>query len=241
MLTYAFEDLSQAFRILLESHWKFCQLISVDTAEAIGTIETAINAKLNAFHSLYDAMLQNGLTAPSWYETPELCTLLAIRNARHHNKANKIRSLYNFHRYNAADTQSGELYFYVDFPAPEKEEGGDCFDVPLSWYDLDLFLSLPRKESRLRPEAYSLIRRYINAETFEEEAGNQQIPKEKIFFNFVPLSLNAGIALYKYISPHVRTDSTEAQSFLSHFETVGSALTNTHETKVIRFGFPEQA
>ncbi|GAB2786755.1 hypothetical protein GCM10027040_11030 [Halomonas shantousis] len=239
MLTYSFEDLAQAFRILLESNWKFYELMPVDTAEAIGTIETAINAKLNAFHSLYDLMLQNGITTVNWYEVPELCTILAIRNARHHNKANRIRSLYNFHRYESDEPQVPETYFYVDFPASEEEEGGDCFDVPLSWHDLDLFLSLPKSESRLRPEAASLIKEYLNSEAFEKEARQKKIPKEHIFFSFVPLTLNAGIALHKHISPHVRTDSIEAQSFLRHFETVCPAITKTHEYQVLRMRFPK--
>ena len=68
MLTHSFEDLAQTFRVLLESNWKLHQLLPVDRAEAIGTIETAINAKLNAFHNLYDLMLQNGVNPPNWYE-----------------------------------------------------------------------------------------------------------------------------------------------------------------------------
>ena len=97
MLTHSFEDLAQTFRVLLESDWKFKQLITVDRPEAVGTLETAINAKLNAFHNLYDLMLQNLGNPVDWYLTPELCVILSIRNARHHNKANRIRSIYNFH------------------------------------------------------------------------------------------------------------------------------------------------
>lgn len=239
MLTHSFEDLAQAFRVLLESNWKFHELMPIDSAEAIGTLETAINAKLNAFHSLYDSMLQNGVATVNWYETAELCTILAIRNARHHNKAHRIRSLYNFHRYESNDPKVPKNYFYVDFPSPEEEEGGDCFDIPLSWHDLDMFLSLPKNESRLRPEAASLIRKYLNAGAFESEANRFQIPKERIFFNFVPLALNAGIALHSHVSHHVRPDSTEAHSFLRHFSTVHPAITKHPETQVIRMGFPQ--
>lgn len=238
MLTYSFEDLAQTFRVLLESNLKFHELMPVDTAEAIGTIETAINAKLNAFHSLYDSMLQNGIATVNWYEVPELCTILAIRNARHHNKANRIRSLYNFHRYENDKPELPVSYFYVDFPAPEEEEGGDCFDVPLSWQDLDLFLSLPKSESRLRPEAVSQIKEYLNPEAFENEASRNHIPKEHIFFNFVPLALNAGIALHNHVSPYVRPDSIEAQSFLRLFGMVCPAVTRVHETQVLKMGFP---
>ncbi|CAM2994993.1 MULTISPECIES: hypothetical protein [Pseudoalteromonas] len=56
MLTHSFEDLTQTFRVLLESNQRLKQLIDIDRAEAVGTVETAINAKLNAFHNLYDLM-----------------------------------------------------------------------------------------------------------------------------------------------------------------------------------------
>lgn len=42
MLTYSFEDLAQTYRVLLESNFKLQQLMAVDRAEAIGTLETAI-------------------------------------------------------------------------------------------------------------------------------------------------------------------------------------------------------
>lgn len=238
VLTHSFEDLAQTYRVLMESYFSLNQLLAVDPAEAIGTLETGINAKLNAFHNLYDLMAQ-ALNGPvDWYQTPELCTILAIRNARHHNKANRIRSLYNFHRHEAPDSTKPEEYFYVDFPAPPEEEGGDCFDVPLSWSDLDLFLSLPRKESRLRPEARNLVRGYLNADAFEGNAAAAGVPKGKIFFNFVPLSLNAGIALYPYVHAHVSPDSVEAKHFLEHFRTTGAAVTNQHENGKILFGLP---
>lgn len=239
VLTHSFEDLAQTYRVLIEAYFSLNKLISVDRAEAIGTIETAINAKLNAFHSLYDLMAKELGSPVDWYQTPQLCTILAIRNARHHNKANRIRSLYNYHRYEAEHPTKAAEYFYVDFPAPPDEEGGDCFDVPLSWSDLDLFLSMPRDESRLRPEARSLVRAYLNADRFEANAIAEGVPKDKIFINFVPLSLNAGIALYSFVHPHVSPDSGEARTFLEHFKTTGAAMTKNHESEKILFALPQ--
>ena len=239
MLTHSFEDLAQTFRVMLESDWKFKQLISVDRPEAVGTLETAINAKLNAFHNLYDLMLQELGNPIDWYLTPQLCVILAIRNARHHNKANRIRSIYNFHVQTCDSPQDKKQYFYVDFPANPEEDGGDFFDVPLSWSDLDLFLSLPRNESRLRPEARDLVRAYLNADVLEAEAEKVGIIKAQIFFNFVPLTLNAGIALQPYIKDHVTPDSVESKSFLDLFGSIGAAVTTSHEYKIFEFSLPK--
>jgi hypothetical protein len=239
VLTHSFEDLAQTFRVLIESNWKFQQLITVDRPEAVGTIETAINAKLNAFHNLYDLMLQDLGKPVDWYSTPQLCVILAIRNARHHNKANRIRSIYNFHTQTCDSPTDKRNYLYVDFPANPEEDGGDLFDVPLSWGDLDTFLSLPRNESRLRPEARELVRTYLNAEEFETEADRGGIRKEHIFFNFVPLTLNAGIAIQPYVKDHVTPDSVESKSFLDLFGSIGAAVTTQHEYEILEFSLPK--
>ncbi|MDU7390287.1 hypothetical protein [Atlantibacter hermannii] len=240
MLTHSFEDLAQAFRVLLESNFSFHQLLNVDRAEAIGNLEAGINTQLNAFHNLYDNMIQNEL-GPDWYMEPELLVILVIRNARHHNKANRIRTLYNFHRVASANPLEIKNYFYVDFNNSTQEEGGDCFDVPLSWSDIDEMLSLPRQESKLRPEARARVRAYLNADSFEAAATNDGFHKEDIFINYVPLALNAGIALSPFtidnVAPH--EDSVEANFFLRHFQRTAPVLTHLHETSVIPFRLPE--
>jgi len=224
---------------MVESYFKLNQLITVDRPEAVGTIETAINANLNAFHSLYDLMKQELGKPVDWYKEPVLCILLAIRNARHHNKANRIRSIYNYHNQVSEKPTDRRNYFYVDFPAPPEEEGGNCFDIHLSWGDIDTLLSLQKKDSRLNLEAREIIRDYLNADKFEEEASYKGFNKDEIFINFVPLALNAGIVLYPYIKDHVKADSIESESFLHHFKTTGAALTKQHEYKVIQFSLPK--
>ena len=237
VLTHSFENLAQAYRVLAEAWMQLGRLIVVDRAEAIGNIEQATSAKLNAFHNLYDQMKQAGIREPDWYESPELCTLLAIRNARHHNKANGIRSLYNYHRYNADNAEASETYYYVNFASPE-EDGGDFMDVPLSWGDLGEFLSLAQKESHLRPQATDLIREYLAYDKIRSAADLNGYPPERVFLNFVPLALNAGIRLQAAVRQHVQPDSTEATYFLHHFESVLPANTKEPIGTVIEFSLP---
>lgn len=234
MLTHSFETLAQSFRVLIESYWNFERLISVDRAEAIGNLESGINNQLNAFHSFYDQMAAMDLE-PDWYLIPELLTVLVIRNARHHNKANRIRTLANYHRYIVVPPESEKTYFYVD--TPETDDGGDFFNVPVSWSDIDEMLCLPRSESRLRPEARERVRIYLNADEFETEAQRNGFQKEDIFINFVSLTHNAGVALYPYIFDKVTpdADSTEARYFFKHFETVEKGNTAEPVYSLIKF------
>ena len=88
----------------------------------------ALGGVLNSFHSLYDAIeSQFGHHRIDWYKSAELATILALRNARHHNKANKIRTLYTFHARESERPDQMSQYVLIDFNCPE--EGADTFDV----------------------------------------------------------------------------------------------------------------
>jgi hypothetical protein len=80
-------------------------------------------------------------------------------------------------------------YVYVDFPLPEK--GADTFDVYMSWADLRHLLSLPESESRIRPDTGTVIRHYLSSEKFNGYASNYELSESRVFFNIVPLFVDA--------------------------------------------------
>src|SRR6266849_3460067 len=162
LIDHAYDDLAHSLRVLLEAdhHANRGGLLLTDRAEAVGNIETALGAVLNAFHSLYDAIEAHlGQHVIDWYRTGELATILAIRNARHHNKANKIRTLYTYHARGSWRPDRMRQYVLIDFNSPE--EGADTFDVYLSWADFDMLLSMPRSESRISDASCEIIRNYL--------------------------------------------------------------------------------
>ncbi|MDW4560169.1 MULTISPECIES: hypothetical protein [Aeromonas] len=238
MISESFEDLAQSLRIFLESYWKLGQLLEVDRAEAVGNMEGAFKSILNSYHSLYDSMLKEPAITVDWYATPQLAIILAIRNAKHHNVANKIRNIFNYHIFNHKSPSDSSAYLLVDFPAPPEEEGGDCFDFYISWNDIDVLLQLPRKESRLRDGTRDLIRDYLHAQEFEKIAKKEGIEKERVFINSVPIVLNAGIALSPHIKDIVKTVSTEGKHFNWHFENVCPAVTDQHEIQKVMVSLP---
>jgi hypothetical protein len=223
----AFDDLAHSLRILLEADYRAQRggLLFMDRAEAVGNIEAALSSVLNGFHSLYDAIGHQLGTHPiDWYNTGALAIILAIRNARHHNKANKIRTLYTYHVQTSERPDRMTQYVLVDFPSPE--EGADCFDIYVSWSDLNQLLSLDKKESRLDPSTCALIRNYIGSAKFSDYASYYGVSSAKVFFNIVPIFVNAGVVLMPIIQNHLHGLSTEAKFFTSHFESVLPADTD---------------
>lgn len=229
LISDAFEDLAQSLRVLLEADFRArAGLLLVDRAEAVGNIEAALAGVLNAFHSIYDAMAKEPPAgAPDWYGEGELAIVLALRNARHHNQARKIRTLYTYHFHEAERHTSMEQYVYVDFPS--SEEGGDTFDVFMSWADLKLYLDMPSKENRLRPSARDTILQYLHAEKFPDYAATFSLPEDRVVFNVVPLIVNAAIRIVPVIQSKIRADSTEADAFAEHFSSMSPASTENPE------------
>ncbi len=229
-VTDAFEDLSHSLRVLLEADDKAHRqgLLQLDRAEAVGNIEAAVAGVMNAFHSLYDALGKEcGQDLIDWYQTAELATILVLRNARHHNHARKIRTMYNFYAQEAKKLGQMEMYILVDFPG--QEEGADTFDVYVSWADVSDLLALPQKETKITPSTANTIRKYLDADRFSEYARYYELDERRVFFNLVPLFVNAAVKIVPKIQHLVSPRSTESTAFLSIFQNVLPANTKIHE------------
>ncbi|MDR6109057.1 hypothetical protein QE451_000718 [Paenibacillus sp. SORGH_AS338] len=192
MINNSFEDLAQSLRILNEANMKFLAIVGVDRPEAVGNFESGFNSVLNAFHNLYDAMKKQDIRTINWYREPELCLILAIRNARHHNLANRIRTVFNYHVQNTKAPQEIQKHYWVDFQIPFEEEGGSYSQLPVSWYDINLLINLPQDKSKLSPNIKGILRNYVNADAFEDQAKQKGINEECIFINIIPLIIKAG-------------------------------------------------
>ncbi|MCY1343026.1 hypothetical protein D9M68_405320 [compost metagenome] len=217
-LSDAFEDLSHSLRILLEADLRARMgLLKMDRGEAVGNIENGLAGVLNAFSSLYDAMAKNGLAGRvDWYKTSELATILVLRNARHHNHARKIRTLYSYYAQEVEAIGKPETYVFVDYPLTE--EGAETFHLYLSWGDLLALFSMPRKTTLIREETEELVRNYLPGDAVSAAACSAGLVEGRAFFNVIPLIVNAGIVVVPYLKNRVTTRSMEAETYLKMFD-----------------------
>lgn len=239
-IEHAFEELAQSLRVLLEADFKANRggLLLVDRAEAVGNIETGLTSVLNSFHSLYDAIDKQLEKNPvDWYESAPLALILAIRNARHHNKANRIRTVYTYHVQEAKNIQHMEQYILVDFITPD--EGADTFDVYISWDDFKNLLNLPVGESRVKNVTSKIIKEYLDTEKFVEYANYYELDDSRVFFNIIPLFVNAAATIIPLIKEYCGSGSIEASFFVKHFSTVVQADTKNHEVNCGPFVLPK--
>lgn len=230
LVTDTFEDLSHALRVLLEADARAHRqgLLQIDRAEAVGNIETALAAVLNAFHSLYDAMEKEGHGGLiDWYKEPELATVLTLRNARHHNQAKKIRTMYSYYAQEAEKIGRMEMYILVDFHAAE--DGADTFDVYISWADLRTLFALSPQATRIRDSVARSIRNYLGVAKFPNYAAHYELDEDRIFFNVVPIFVNAAAKLVPLIKHLVSPRSMESETYLALFQNMLPADTQNHK------------
>ncbi|MCD0274299.1 MULTISPECIES: hypothetical protein [Xanthomonas] len=230
-ITDAFDDFSHSLRVLQEADFRAASgLLVVDRAEAVGNIENAWSSVLNAFHSLYDAMEKDPGYSLDWYAKPELALILVLRNARHHNHARKVRTLYAHYVQEAEKIGRLEMYLLLDFPAGE--EGGDTFDLYLSWEDFNELLALPQGKTRIRPVIAQAIREYLGTASFNSYAVRYDLAENRVVFNAIPLICNAAATLVPIIEKSIKSTSTEAGAFLVLFKDMPQSLMHEPEISV---------
>lgn len=220
VISARFESLSQAFRVLTEQQFRFRPLFLIDAPEAVGNLDHAIDGILNAFHGLHDAVKLEANNAFNFYGDPMCAFVLRLRNARHHNQANGVRSIYRCAR--NEDTRVD--YLLVDFAAGE--EGGSYGEYHVAWSDILTVLAL-------EPERYAASvaagRDAIGAEKFENWCAAHGYSPHQIFINLVPVLAAAGSACTGSLVRYIRPQSVEAEAFLNIFQNVRPANFNRQD------------
>jgi len=189
-------------------------LLANDRPRAVAAIDTALDATLDGFHALClatDAQLPD--VPVDWYADDDVALVLGLRAARLRGDAHRPRTIYAAHAQHAARPTALEHYVLVDFDYAV--ERADAFDVFLSWSDFDACLGHDGTAQDLHPATIARIRSYLGADDFPHYAAHHALPVERVFFNVVPLFVNAGATIATLIAPVVETDA-QAQALLGH-------------------------
>lgn len=205
MLNYAFEDLAHALRRLAEAQVDFKRLAVIDLGEAVGNLESATTQILSSFHSLYDSTRQTA----HWHKTPQAYTLLAIRNARHHNTANRIRSYASMARHGQIDRS--QAYFISMY------DEHLLTSWPHSVGDVQELLATPQDVSRISKSRAVSIGKYLNLDGIEKATKKMGINQQRTFFDLMPIITNAVRVALDDLSEHIVPMSDEGRVYIEHF------------------------
>jgi hypothetical protein len=221
-LNEAHESLAHALRRLTEAHLDLPRLMPVDRDEAIGNLDQALTGVLEGYHSLYDSIGPSNSFNINFYGTPETATLLAIRNARHHNAGNRIRSYpVVLLRRRSAPAGPDLIVRYPDATSPTP--------LPLSWSDFADYLQATEK---IRDRSKAGIRAYLGADRMDGYAAMRGSSRDQVFFDVMPLISNAMCATTPRIADALIPHSVEGDEFRSFFSTLRPHRIERHEVTV---------
>jgi hypothetical protein len=196
----AIGTLANTMRLYVESHMRFGGLFKVDREEAINNLDRAFEAKLEAFHTLYDV----SKALFPYFDHGDTALLIAVRNAIHHRDHPLFRSL--FSRLFLEDKPSrwlGASFLLATYPtlhgAPIRvshyfklDDFNARLDPSLASPHLDAFLRQDRAEQR-----FMLIERQLGLATIRQKGSSERFPEDQIYLDLVPIFTSAVCRVFK--------------------------------------------
>ncbi|EJT1341388.1 hypothetical protein QNE93_004395 [Vibrio vulnificus] len=194
----AVDKLSNTMRMYVEARFNFERLKLVDKEEAINNLDRAFEAKLEAFHSLYDVTKSDF----DYFEHADTALLILIRNAIHHRDHDLFIS------WNKEMLLNGGL---------ERNNGAEfllasnrvCDRPPVMQYyykledvlfRLDKSLGSPFLENRMRPaQKDELLRKLDEQLKFNDivdYAKSERYPVRQIYLNLIPIFTSAVVKVF---------------------------------------------
>lgn len=190
----AISILANTMRLYVETHVRFAGLFKVDREEAINNLDRAFEAKLEAFHTLYD--VSNKVFA--YFDHGDTTLLIAVRNAIHHRNHPLFRSLYS--RLFLDDDPArwlGASFLLATYPtlhgAPIRmshfirlDDLDARLDPKLASPHLDAFMKPNRAEQR-----FMLIDRELALPVIRQEGLSARYPENQIYLDLMPVFTSA--------------------------------------------------
>ena len=189
----ALSRLANSMRLFVEANLNFERLKNVDLEEAIHNLDRAFEAKLEAFHSLYDV----DKSEFDYFAHADTAALIMLRNAIHHRDHSLFYSWNEEMALNGGVDRSPGAEFI--FAAHEVVGAGftmrQCYRLDDFYHRLDDRLESTYLAGRMGVESRKKLLEQLNSELrFKEilkHGTNSHYPSHQIYLNVVPIFISA--------------------------------------------------
>ncbi|MBA1204591.1 hypothetical protein G7009_23015 [Pseudomonas capeferrum] len=196
----AVSRLANTMRIYGEEHLRYKSLVAVDKEEAIENLDRAWEAKLEAFHTLYDVSKDEF----DYFAQSDTSLLIALRNALHHRDHSLFSSLLP------------ELWLCE---APERLEGAAFLLASHKFVGgeqsrMHHFIKLDDIYSRLDPsknspellglgktadlqKRFNLIAEGLTFMKIQAEAKSERYPEKQVYLDIMPIFISGVVRVFR--------------------------------------------
>ena len=195
----ALSKLANSMRIYGEAHMNFNRLKSVDAEEAIDNLDRAMEAKLEAFHSLYD-VTKNQF---DYFEHADTAILILLRNAVHHQN----HLLFKSWNQEMALNDGHKKYLGAEFLLASHEILTNGHKMKHLYKLEDFFLRVDpslgsdyvedRMTTKNRNKLLSQLDNDLSFSELKNHAKSERYPLNQVYINIIPIYISAACKVFK--------------------------------------------
>lgn len=213
--------LANTMRLYVETYIRFGELFDIDREEAINNLDRAFEAKLNAFHSLYD--VSKGLF--SYFDHGDTALLIAVRNALHHHENPLFHSfLSRLYLEDDPSRWQGASFLLASYPT---RHGAPIIMSHAIRLDdicarLDPTRASPQLDTHVKGsramERFRVIERDLALGEILRKGAVERYPEDQIYVDLVPLFTSAVCRVFKALkAAGVTFKGDDARAYLKPF------------------------
>lgn len=196
----AISNLANYMRLYVEAHMRFASLFDVDREEAIHNMERAFEAKLEAFHTLYDVSKDHF----PYFNHGDTSALIALRNAIHHRDHPLFRGLLS-DLWLSGDPNQWNGATYLLARHRMSSEGVLSMTAYFKLEDFRLRLD-PEAESPYRDrflngerafQRFHLVRDELGFDAIRQVSAAERYPDDQVYLDMMPVFVSAVARVFK--------------------------------------------
>jgi hypothetical protein len=221
ILQTAVEKLSNSMRIYGEASFTFFNLLRIDKEEAINNLDRAFEAKLEAFHTLYDVTKKE----IAYSDHADTSVIIMLRNAIHHRNHNLFKSWNSeMHLENQFNKMKGAAFLMTGYqPCDEDSHVSEYYFKLSDFYErldesygskyIDTFLGKAKREKLL-----NLANSELSFSEIKEQSESKRYPLNQIYINVIPIYTSAICRILKKIANNgFLPKGYDSDVYLNHF------------------------
>jgi hypothetical protein len=216
----ALSRLANSMRLFGEANFKFEKLKKIDLEEAVHNLDRTFEAKLEAFHSLYDV----DKTELDYFAHADTAALIMLRNALHHRDHPLFSSWNEEMALNGGigRSQGAEFIFVAHEVVGAGHTMRQCYRLDDFYLRLDETLGSPHLEGRMGPRNRKKLLKQVSSELqFKEistHAASNSYPSHQVYLNVMPIFVSALCRIFGSLNARgVNFDGFDAGAYKSMF------------------------
>ncbi|MBS0043822.1 hypothetical protein KFE26_16185 [Shewanella sp. M16] len=198
----ALSKLANAMRIYGEAHMNFNRLKLVDAEEAIDNLDRAMEAKLEAFHSLYD--VTKGLF--DYFDHADTAILILLRNAVHHRNHLLFKTWNQEMGLNEGHKKylGGEFLLASHDILTNGHEMKHLYKLEDFYLRIDPSLGSPYVEDRIsdksREKLLNQLENDLSFGALKKYSNSERYPLKHVYINIIPIYISATVKVFKALN-----------------------------------------